>query len=83
MKIWENEDCIRTIQFPASIWSIVLDEKLDIYIACSDGFLRVFTLDAERKAEKSVIEAFEKETLESASKKSGMSAEDISKLPTT
>lgn len=40
-------------------------------------------MDAERKAEKNVIEAFEKETLEAASKKSGMSAEDISKLATT
>lgn len=25
LKIWENEECVKTIQFPASIWSIAFD----------------------------------------------------------
>ena len=60
LKLWENENCIQTIQFPASIWSLAFDEKSDIYAACSDGFVRVFTQDPTRKAPHAVLEAFQK-----------------------
>lgn len=62
---------------------MAVDENGDIYAGCSDGFLRVFTTDLGRRAPQHEIEAFNKETLESVSKKSGMSAEEIKKLPTT
>lgn len=42
-------------------------------VGCSDGFMRIFTKHMERRAPQEEIEAFNKEVLQAASKKSGMS----------
>ena len=81
IKIWNDNTAIQTIQFPASVWSLAVCEDGDLFVGCSDGFLRVFSTDMARRAPHHEVEAFNKQTLESASKKSGMSAEEIKKLP--
>ena len=83
IRIWSDSQNVQTIQCPASIWSLAIHENGDIFAGFSDGFLRVFTTDMSRRAPQKEIDAFSKETLESVSKKSGMSAEEIKKLPTT
>jgi len=83
IKIWNDDTCAQTIQIPASIWSIVIDKNGDIIAGCSDGAVRIFTKDPSRKADEQTLAVFNKEAMESVSKKSGMSAEEIAKLPTT
>lgn len=83
LKIWQEDRCVQDIQQPCSIWSVVFDENSDILVAGSDGFIRSFTTSASRRAEPDIQEMFNKQILESSSKKSGMSEEDIKKLMTT
>lgn len=52
-------------------------------VAGSDGFLRSFTTSESRRADPVIEEMFNKQILESSSKKSGMSEEEIKKLMTT
>ena len=44
--------------------------------------MRTFTTDEERRAEADIEDMFNKQILESSSKKSGMTADEIQKLPT-
>lgn len=81
LKIWAGNN--QDIAMPCSIWSVVFDENEDIIVAGSDGHLRVFTTDSSRKAQQDVEEIFNKQVVEAASKKSGMSEQDIKKLLTT
>lgn len=55
IKIWNNDTNVQNIQCPASIWSLAIDEDKNIYVGCSDGFLRVFTTDITRRAPQSEI----------------------------
>jgi hypothetical protein len=59
---------------PASVWSLAFDHDTgDVFAGCSDGYLRIFTKDAARRAPQQEQEIFNKEVLQSAAKKSGMS----------
>ena len=55
IKIWENETVVQTLQCPGSIWSIAVEETGDIFVGCSDGFLRVFSTNPGKKAPIKVI----------------------------
>lgn len=75
LKVWEDDRCVQDVQLPASIWSITFDENFDIFTAGSDGIVRTFTTSAERRADADTEEIFNKQIIESSSKKSGMSEE--------
>ena len=60
IKVWNDSIAIQSLQCPASIWSIAIDENEDIYAGCSDGFLRIFTTNPQRKANQSIIESYNK-----------------------
>jgi len=83
LKVWADDHCQQDIHLPASVWSIVCIENGDILAAGSDGFVRSFTTDESRRADPDVEEMFNKQILESSSKKSGMNEEEIKKLATT
>jgi phospholipase A-2-activating protein len=83
LKIWQENHVAQDIHLPGSVWSIAFDENNDIFTADSDGMVRSFTTDVTRKAEADVEEMFNKQILESSSKKSGMTEDDIRKLMTT
>jgi phospholipase A-2-activating protein len=51
VRVWKDNTCEQSIQLPASVWQLAFDnENHDIIVGCSDGFLRIFTQDAQRKA---------------------------------
>lgn len=75
LKLWEEDRCVQDVQYPCSIWSVTFDENLDILVAGSDGFVRTFTTSESRRADPDIEEMFNKQILESSSKKSGMSEE--------
>lgn len=83
LKVWGESSCVQDIQLPASIWSLSYDEHGDVFVACSDGYVRVFTTDQSRRADPDTEEIFNKAVMESASKKSGLSEADIRKMMTT
>ena len=51
LKIWEGDKCVQDIQQPGSIWSITFDENKDIFVAQSDGVIRVFSTNEGRRAD--------------------------------
>lgn len=54
LKIWADDHCQQDIYLPASVWNVAIDTNGDIFAACSDGFIRTFTTDEERRAEADV-----------------------------
>ena len=83
LRIWGDSQCVQDIQLPASVWSLSFDEHGDVFVACSDGCVRVFTTDQSRRADADTQEIFNKAVVESAAKKSGLSEADIKKMMTT
>ena len=67
---------------PCSVWSISFDENKDIFTAGSDGMIRIFTTNESRRADIDVEEIFNKQILDSSSKKSGMTQDEIKKMMT-
>lgn len=55
LQVWSNDSVTQTLQCPSSIWSIAIANNGDIFAGCSDGFLRVFTTDEQRKAPTSIL----------------------------
>lgn len=50
IKIWKNDAVVQTLQCPGTIWNLAVEESGEIYAACSDGCLRVFSTNPQRKA---------------------------------
>ena len=60
LRIWGESDCTQDIQLPAAIWSVAFDQLGDIFTACTDGFIRIFSADPVRKADPDVQAIFDK-----------------------
>ena len=60
IRIWQGEMCVETILLPAqSVWCIAVLKNGDIVSGANDGVVRVFTTDAQRIAEESVLASFQ------------------------
>lgn len=55
VKVWEEENCLQSIYLPAEVWTVSFDENRDIFVGTTDGFLRTFTKNMDRRAEPSII----------------------------
>jgi phospholipase A-2-activating protein len=71
----------QTLPHPGTVWCVNSLENGDIVTGCDDGKIRVFTRDAERIAEESVMREYEAECENfSQSRNKGPSDDEISKL---
>ena len=82
IKFWENDSCRQTINHPSTVWSVRADSAGDIVTGCADGFVRIFSIDASRKASEEEIEDFQKTSdLAHLQTSEGISEEELAKLP--
>jgi phospholipase A-2-activating protein len=54
LKFWEESSVVQDIPLPCSVWSLAFDENEDIFAAGSDGFIRSFTTNEDRRADQDV-----------------------------
>ncbi|KAG5526584.1 hypothetical protein RHGRI_032755 [Rhododendron griersonianum] len=57
-KIWKDGVCIQSIEHPGCIWDVKFLENGDIVTACSDGVVRIWTVNNDKIADLSELESF-------------------------
>lgn len=50
-KIWKDGICVQSIEHPGCVWDAKFLENGDIVTACSDGIVRIWTIDHEKIAD--------------------------------
>ncbi len=69
VRVWNNSECIQTLQFPSTVWDVAAMANGDLLVACADWIGRVYTRDAKRVATPEIKAAFEKRLLDAAKPK--------------
>jgi phospholipase A-2-activating protein len=69
VRVWNNTDCVQTLQLPSTVWDVAVQDNGDLLVACADFIGRVYTRDSKRVATQEVKESFEKRLLEAAKPK--------------
>ncbi|KAI8532939.1 hypothetical protein RHMOL_Rhmol11G0257200 [Rhododendron molle] len=57
-KIWKDGVCIQSIEHPGCVWDVKFLENGDIVTACSDGVVRIWTVNNDKIADLSELESF-------------------------
>ncbi|CAA0807585.1 transducin family protein / WD-40 repeat family protein [Striga hermonthica] len=57
-KIWKDGVCIQSIEHPGCVWDTKFLENGDIVTACSDGVVRIWTLNHEKIADDVELNSF-------------------------
>ncbi|KAL0356748.1 UNVERIFIED_CONTAM: Phospholipase A-2-activating protein [Sesamum calycinum] len=57
-KIWKDGVCVQSIEHPGCVWDAKFLENGDIVTACSDGVVRVWTLDHDKIADAVELDLF-------------------------
>ncbi|MBA0666741.1 hypothetical protein Goklo_003112 [Gossypium klotzschianum] len=63
-KIWKDGVCVQSLEHPGCIWDAKFLENGDIVTACSDGVVRIWTVDQENIADPVELEAYASELSE-------------------
>ena len=50
--------CVQSIEHPGCVWDVKFLENGDIITACSDGTVRIWTLDDDRICDPQELEAY-------------------------
>lgn len=57
-KIWKDGVCVQSIEHPGCVWDVKFLENGDIVTACSDGVVRIWTINHDSIADPVELEAF-------------------------
>ncbi|OMO63433.1 hypothetical protein COLO4_32463 [Corchorus olitorius] len=57
-KIWKDGVCVQSIEHPGCVWDAKFLENGDIVTACSDGVIRIWTVDVGNIADPVELEAY-------------------------
>ncbi|KAG4205674.1 hypothetical protein ERO13_A04G117600v2 [Gossypium hirsutum] len=63
-KIWKDGVCVQSLEHPSCVWDAKFLENGDIVTACSDGVVRIWTVDQENIADPVELEAYASELSE-------------------
>ncbi|GMJ06806.1 hypothetical protein like AT3G18860 [Hibiscus trionum] len=63
-KIWKDGVCMQSLEHPGCVWDAKFLENGDIATACSDGVIRIWTVDQGKVADPVVLEAYASELSE-------------------
>ncbi|KAK9001372.1 hypothetical protein V6N11_083157 [Hibiscus sabdariffa] len=63
-KIWKDGVCMQSLEHPGCVWDAKFLENGDIATACSDGVIRVWTVDQGKVADPVELEAYASELSE-------------------
>ncbi|XWS68164.1 hypothetical protein CRYUN_Cryun04dG0067900 [Craigia yunnanensis] len=79
-KIWKDGVCVQSLEHPGCVWDAKFLENGDIVTACSDGVIRIWTVDQGNIADPVELEAYASELSQyKLSRKSvgGLKLEDL------
>ncbi|XVF01430.1 hypothetical protein REPUB_Repub04eG0088500 [Reevesia pubescens] len=79
-KIWKDGVCVQSLEHPGCVWDAKFLENGDIVTACSDGVLRIWTVDQGNIGDSVELEAYASELSQyKSSRKSvgGLKLEDL------
>ncbi|XP_021896660.1 phospholipase A-2-activating protein [Carica papaya] len=57
-KIWKDGECVQSIEHPGCVWDAKFLENGDIVTACSDGVVRIWTVEHDRIAGLAELDAY-------------------------
>ncbi|KAK6136826.1 hypothetical protein DH2020_029421 [Rehmannia glutinosa] len=57
-KIWKDGVCVQSIEHPGCVWDAKFLENGDIVTACSDGIVRIWTLNHDKIADAVELDSF-------------------------
>ncbi|KAL6497749.1 hypothetical protein OROHE_026988 [Orobanche hederae] len=57
-KIWKDGVCVQSIEHPGCVWDAKFLENGDVVTACSDGIVRIWTLNHEKIADSLELDSF-------------------------
>ncbi|KAL3814160.1 hypothetical protein ACJIZ3_015428 [Penstemon smallii] len=57
-KIWKDGICVQSIEHPGCVWDVKFMENGDIVTACSDGIVRIWTVDHDKVAGAVELDSF-------------------------
>ncbi|KAL8555981.1 hypothetical protein ACS0TY_003699 [Phlomoides rotata] len=57
-KIWKDGVCVQSIEHPGCVWDAKFLENGDVVTACSDGVVRIWTVDLNKIADSVELDSF-------------------------
>lgn len=60
-KIWKDGACVQSIEHPGCVWDAKFLENGDIVTACSDGVVRIWTVNSDKVADPLELESYTSE----------------------
>ncbi|KAG2397874.1 uncharacterized protein HKW66_Vig0138900 [Vigna angularis] len=57
-KVWKDGVCVQSIEHPGCVWDAKFMENGDIVTACSDGVVRIWTVDQNNVAEQQELDLY-------------------------
>ncbi|XVF44937.1 hypothetical protein PTKIN_Ptkin02bG0163200 [Pterospermum kingtungense] len=79
-KIWKDGVCVQSLEHPGCVWHAKFLGNGDIVTACSDGVIRIWTVDLDNIADSVELEAYVSELSQCKSKRKtvgGLKLEDL------
>ena len=80
-KVWKDGVCVQSIEHPGCVWDAKFMENGDIVTACSDGVVRIWTVDQDNVADQLELELYTSQLSEYKSSRKRVGGLKLEELP--
>ncbi|KAL2983533.1 hypothetical protein AAZX31_12G043600 [Glycine max] len=80
-KVWKDGVCVQSIEHPGCVWDAKFMENGDIVTACSDGVVRIWTIDQDNVADQLELELYTSQLSEYKSSRKRVGGLKLEELP--
>ncbi|ESW03856.1 hypothetical protein PHAVU_011G047700 [Phaseolus vulgaris] len=80
-KVWKDGVCVQSIEHPGCVWDTKFMENGDIVTACSDGVVRIWTVDQNNVAEQLELDLYTSELSQYKSSRKRVGGLKLEELP--
>ncbi|XP_027353628.1 phospholipase A-2-activating protein [Abrus precatorius] len=80
-KIWKDGVCVQSIEHPGCVWDAKFMENGDIVTACSDGVVRIWTVDQDKVADKQELDLYSSQLSQYKSSRKRVGGLKLEELP--
>ncbi|XP_020216388.1 phospholipase A-2-activating protein [Cajanus cajan] len=80
-KIWKDGVCVQSIEHPGCVWDAKFMENGDIVTACSDGVVRIWTVDKDNVADQVELDLYTSQLSEYKSSRKRVGGLKLEELP--
>ncbi|KAL2328929.1 hypothetical protein Fmac_022356 [Flemingia macrophylla] len=80
-KIWKDGVCVQSIEHPGCVWDAKFMENGDIVTACSDGVVRIWTVDKDNAADEIELDLYASQLSEYKSSRKRVGGLKLEELP--